>query len=127
MIFSSPAAGVIVDTSALTQLGESIFLRTLMRQLLQQARPIVVSSDALFAAAYAGRVTAREVQLPGITEVAPDIDDVCGYVQRLGLRVDRDIAHGLYESENLGGFPIITADPEIYESHPAPPDLITLP
>ncbi|WP_280390699.1 hypothetical protein [Nocardia brasiliensis] len=120
-------AGIVLDTSAITHLRESVFLRTVIRQHMIERRPVVIPTQALLIAAWTSPITAKELQLPGltITAIAEFIDEIVEHGHRHALTPD--IAHVHYESVHLGHFPIVTANPATYAHLPEPPDLITLP
>lgn len=113
-------AGIILDTSALRAAHGSLFVRHVLRTLVQKDRPIVVPATALVTAAGRQWLDPAEIDSASVTvtslsqAIAPGVARI---IARAGGTFPVDLAHGVYEQLATDKrYPILTADPKAYDA-----------
>lgn len=125
----SALAGIILDASGLRAARTSLFARTVLRNLTQRQRPIIVPSTALVLAAGAGWVNPIELDRPAVTvtglsqAIAPAVAII---ISEAHGKVSVDVAHAAYEAAATGHL-VLTADASAYANLPVLIDVEEIP
>lgn len=123
------AAGIVIDTSALSVARVSLYLQSLIQVHAEHERPMIVPATALVTACVGGRISAEELDPPEFTVTALSqaiVPAIAVIVTSARGPVGIDVAHAAYEA-SATGYPVVTADPAPYRRLAVTIDVETLP